>query len=363
MVLLPMLCWRSLIACHCTRCDGTVAHVAKVLWPTSCLLCRHPCHCQASVTALIAVALLWLMRMHLFSSSVSTLLLRRPGSSLVSMPSLQRIAHYCLGLAVWASHGAVRASRKGPNTSSLASRSPKCFQLSVLCAGCWPIPGYGGPLLCPEGHSRRLVVVELVLRANACKNLSLLELSLSTILTEKPCPPMVGILVYLRAVQVDPRLGAPVAGPLFLVVRVNPALALGAVPAFLRSMRKANASGPCCSGVVFWVHPSIAVPMSPARSAAPNGQGHRGSGWGRDPGAAARILCPLHVCLAISALSRSTRKGKCSMPLCWVHPSAAVPTSCTRCAALGGRGCQGLGWGWNLGANAPVSRPPLSCPV
>ena len=304
-----------------------------------------------------------MMRMGLFSSSVSTPLLRRPGSSSVSMPSLQRIAHNCPGLAVWVSRGASRASRKSPNTFSLALYSSKCCQPSILCAGCQPIPGYKAPSLCPEGHSCRIVIVKLVIRADACKNLSLLELSLSTISTEKPCPPMVGILVYLRAVQVDPLLGAPVAGPLLSVVQVNPALALGAVPAFLRLTRKANASAPCCSGVVFWVHPSIAVPMSPARSAAPNGQGHRGSGWGRDPGAAARILCPLHVCLAISALSRSTRKGKCSMPLCWVHPSAAVPTSCTRCAALGGRGCQGLGWGWNLGANAPVSRPPLSCPV
>ena len=100
------------------------------------------------------------------------------------------------------------------------------------------------------------------------------------------------------------------------------------------------------------------------RSAAPNGQGHRGSGWGRDPGAAACVLCLLHIRLAIFAFSRLTRKGKCSMPLChnlvvWVHPSAAVPTSCTRSAAPGGRGCQGLEWGWDPGTKACVSRLPL----
>ena len=98
------------------------------------------------------------MRMRLFSSSVSTPLLWRPGSSSVSMPSLQRIAHNCPGLAVWASRGAVRASHKRPNTFSLASRFPKCCQPSISCAGCRPIPGCGSPSLCPEGHSRRLVI-------------------------------------------------------------------------------------------------------------------------------------------------------------------------------------------------------------
>ena len=199
-------CWCSLIACRCARRNGTVAHFAKVQWPTSCLLRRHPCRCQASVAALLVVALLRLMCMGLFSSSVSTPLLRRPGSSSVSMPSLQRIAHNCPGLAVWVSRGASRASRKSPNTFSLALYSSKCCQPSILCAGCQPIPGYKAPSLCPEGHSCRIVIVKLVIRADACKNLSLLELSLSTISTEKPCPPMVGILVYLRAVQVDPLL-------------------------------------------------------------------------------------------------------------------------------------------------------------
>ena len=233
---------------------------------------------------------------------------------LVLMPSLQRIAHNCLGLAVWASCGAIRASCKGPNTSSLASRSPKRCQPSVLCAGCQPIPGAGpSQATAAPCHVLRAAPAALSLsslsfiRANACKNLSLLELSLSTISMGKPCPPMVGTLVYVRAIQVDPLLGAPVAGPLLLVVRVNPALALGVVPAFLRSTRKANTSAPCCSGIVFWVRLSIAVPMSCARSTAPNGQGHRGLGWGRDPGAAARVLCPLHIRLAISAFSRSTR--------------------------------------------------------
>ncbi len=73
------------------------------------------------------------MRMRLFSSSVSTPLLRRPGSSSVSMPSLQKITHNCLGLAVWASRGAVQASRKGPNTFSLALRFPKGCQPSISC--------------------------------------------------------------------------------------------------------------------------------------------------------------------------------------------------------------------------------------
>ena len=267
MALSPTSCWRSLVAYRCARRNGTVAHVAKVMWPTSCLLRRRPCRCQAIVAAPIAVALLRLMRMRPFLSSVSTPSLRRPGSSLVSMPSLQRIAHNCLGLAVWASRGAVRASRKGPNTSSLALRSPKCCQSSILCASCRPIPGYGGPSSCPEGHSCRLVVVKLVVCADACKNSSLLELSLSTISTEKPCPPMVGTLVYLWAVQVDPHLGAPVAGPLLLVVRVNPALALGVVPAFLPSTRKANASAPCFSGIAFWARPSITTLSSRCRSA------------------------------------------------------------------------------------------------
>ena len=45
---LPTLCWHSLIACRCACSNRTVAHVAKVLWPTSCLLRRHPCRCQAS---------------------------------------------------------------------------------------------------------------------------------------------------------------------------------------------------------------------------------------------------------------------------------------------------------------------------
>ena len=74
------------------------------------------------------------------------------------MPSLQRIAHNCPGLAVWASRGAVRASHKGPNTFSLASRFPKCCQTSISRAGCRPIPGCGSPSLCPEGHSHRLVI-------------------------------------------------------------------------------------------------------------------------------------------------------------------------------------------------------------
>ena len=96
-----------------------------------------------------------------------------------------------------------------------------------------------------------------------------------------------------------------------------------------------------------------------ACSAAPNGQGHRGSGWGQDPGAAACVLCPFHVCLAISAFSRLTRKGKCSLPLCrnlvvWVHPITAVPTSCTPSVAAGGQGCQGLEWDWDPGTNAPA---------
>ena len=98
------------------------------------------------------------MHMRLFSSAVSTPLLWRPGSSSVSMPSLQRIAHNCPGLAVWASRGAVRASRKGPNTFSFASSFPKCCQPSISCAGCRPIPGCGSPSLYPEGHSRRLVI-------------------------------------------------------------------------------------------------------------------------------------------------------------------------------------------------------------
>jgi hypothetical protein len=96
--------------------------------------------------------------MRLFSSSVSTPLLWRQGTSSVSMPSLQRIAHNCLGLAVWASCRAVQASCKGPNTFSLASCSPNCCQPSISCAGCRPIPGCGSPSLCPEGHSRRLVI-------------------------------------------------------------------------------------------------------------------------------------------------------------------------------------------------------------
>jgi len=74
------------------------------------------------------------------------------------MPSLQRIAHNCPGLAVWASRGAVRASRKGPITLSLAPRFPKCCQPSNMCAGCWPNPGCGSPSLCPEGLSRCLVI-------------------------------------------------------------------------------------------------------------------------------------------------------------------------------------------------------------
>ena len=61
-------------------------------------------------------------------------------------------------LAVWASCGAVQAPRKGPNTFSLASRSPRCCQPSISCAVCWPISGCGSPSLCPEGHSRRLVI-------------------------------------------------------------------------------------------------------------------------------------------------------------------------------------------------------------
>ena len=52
------------------------------------------------------------------------------------------------------------------------------------------------------------------------------------------------------------------------------------------------------------------------------------------------------------------------MPLCrnlviWVHPSSAVATSCTRSAAPGGQGCQGLEWGWDPRTNARVLRLPL----
>ncbi len=84
------------------------------------------------------------------------------------------------------------------NAFSLASPL-KMLTAERFCAGCWPIPCCGGPLVWPEGPSRYLVV-ELVVCADACNlacegKSSPLETSSLTVSMEKPCPLLVGTLV------------------------------------------------------------------------------------------------------------------------------------------------------------------------
>jgi hypothetical protein len=81
----------------------------------------------------------------------------------------------------------------------LSALQPKMLTAEHFRAGCWPIPCCNGPLVWPEGHSHYLAV-KLVVHANACNlacegKSSPLKTSLLTVLTETPCPLLVGTLV------------------------------------------------------------------------------------------------------------------------------------------------------------------------
>jgi hypothetical protein len=103
----------------------------------------------------------------------------------------------CLGLAIWESRGAARASR-GSCKHLLVGLAAQNVIGRAFCAGCRPIPDCSSPSSCPEGRSCRLLVVELVVHADARgKKSSPLKPSSLMVSKETPCPLLVGTLVDL----------------------------------------------------------------------------------------------------------------------------------------------------------------------
>ncbi len=110
--------------------------------------------------------------------------------------------HRCLGRCLVSPFGCLAKPSEHLAEAAnafLAALRPKMLMAEHFCAGCWPIPCCGGPLVWPEGRSHYLVV-ELVVCADTCNlackgKLSPLKTSLLTVLLEKPCPLLVGTLV------------------------------------------------------------------------------------------------------------------------------------------------------------------------
>jgi hypothetical protein len=151
-----------------------------------------------------------------------------------------------------------------PQDASLLALWPNMSSAEQFCAGCRPIPCCGGPLVCPEGCSRCLVI-KLVIYANArdlvCKGkLSPFKTSLLMVSTEKPCLLLVGTLVDLvlrcpllarlsRLSKLTLSLGHPSPAHSFGLLGLTRPLALGICLCnfcLSRLMQKANASMPCC---------------------------------------------------------------------------------------------------------------------